>query len=151
MAIRRGAWTRGPVAGLLAATALAIPVAGCGDDDSSSGDSTPAATDPEASFLSIRDCLQEREFRVAGGPKDPGDKDAPAFELVFTTIDDDQAGAFIALYESESEARRRLPAVKQNATRFEGLVESRGSITIVWMQSDPAASAREALSGCLPA
>jgi hypothetical protein len=65
----------------------------------------------------------------------PGDADAPDLEL---QVGQGQVGAFVAFYADPVRARELAPAIRRNARRFDGIVERRRHVTIVWTARPPA-------------
>jgi hypothetical protein len=95
-----------------------------------------------------RACLTRNGVRVTGGPVFPTDRVAsssPDGELIAgaATV----GGAFIAFYSDPGKARRLEPGVKQNATRFGGLVERQGAVTVLWIHP-PSNGARSVIESC---
>ena len=142
------------VIALAAVAAAGIGVLGCGGDGSSSSTDGGASPDgsAHAQFVRSRSCLQDAGLRVLGGPKSPGDKDAPAFELIVGNPA--KEGAFLAVYGSADEANRLLPHLEDNVSKSNGVrasasVEPHGSVTVIWTKT-PAGEFRDAVLGCLP-
>ncbi len=138
---------------LVATVVTVLAVAGCGDGSSPSSDTGSPDGSPRTQFVQARGCVKDAGFRAIGGPKGPGDEDAPAFELIVSG--GDRESAFVAIYGSADEASRLLPHVEANVTesKKEGAsvsVEPHGSVSVVWTQTPPAEDFRGAVLGCLP-
>ncbi len=97
---------------------VAAAVAGCGSDD--------GAASPE----DARACLEDAHLRVEGGPRAPGDADAPDTQLL---VGGHHSSAFLAFYDDEARAARLAPRIEDLATQ-PGAVERHGKVTIFWVR-----------------
>jgi hypothetical protein len=97
---------------------VAAALAACGD-----GDGTASPQDARA-------CLERDNLRVAGGPREPGDTNAPDTELI---VSGRESSAFLAFYKDEERAVRFEPAIQERATE-PGAAERHGKVTIFWVR-----------------
>src|SRR5438045_132455 len=112
------------------AMAIVFALIGCGGG-SASGPGPPPAPDlglPRAD--KARTCLSKAGFHVVGGPRSPSDRNAPEVELV---LNGPGADAFLGFYKRAERARRYESQLGRNARRFNGSVERRGRVSIVWV------------------
>jgi hypothetical protein len=98
-----------------------------------------------AVIQTTRTCLTVKALRVTGGPVFPQQSpSSPDGELI---AGDRDGGAFIAFYTDASKAQRLEPDIRRNASRFRGLVERQGAVTVLWIHQ-PASSLRRAVLAC---
>jgi hypothetical protein len=128
---------------LLVAGAALLLLGGCGGDDDPVVPRQPDLG--SAAAEAARTCLGEAGLEVLGGSSDPGDRDAPDIEL---TAPLDGGQLFVAFYADAGEAAAAESAIRGNAADFGGVVERRGSTTIVWSEP-PSADSRETVVGCV--
>jgi hypothetical protein len=130
--------------GLTMLLAVVVPLmTGC---DGEGGSSAPTAG-PELGLSRAeraRDCLRDAGFRVLGGSRPSGDRDAPDAELI---VQDDRTGAFIGFYRTAERARRFEDDLRRNAARFDGSVTRHGPVTVVWVRR-LSIEERAAVDGC---
>ena len=117
---------------------VSILLVGCGGGTRAPS-STPAPNLGLPRAAQARTCLNDAGFRVVGGPRSAGDRNAPDVELV---VNGEGAGAFVGFYKQVERARRYESQLKRNARRFNGSVERRGPVSIVWVRKAPAESRR---------
>lgn len=110
---------------LLAIGAIVV-LPGCGESAAPEARADAPRSPPDA-----RRCLTAAGFRVLGGPRSPGDRNAPDTELI---VGGDGKMAFIAYYDVLARAERYEPEIRRNARRFDGEVERRGRITALWVR-----------------
>lgn len=123
---------------------LAAALAGCGGGATSTSQ-LPVPDLGLRSAEAARACLEHAGFGVLGGPRPAGDKNAPNVELI---LNGNPAPAFIAFYRGEARAERYEPQLIRNAARFNGSVERRGAVSIVWVQK-PQADLRRQVHTCV--
>src|SRR5258706_15166010 len=102
-----------------------VALQGCG------GSGGGGQTSKSASPAAARRCLLAAQLRVLGGPRPPGDANAPNVELI---AGGRQAYAFLAFYDSSTRARKYAPMIRRNAQRFHGTLERHGKLTILWVR-----------------
>src|SRR6266571_7507062 len=95
---------------LLVVTVSVLPV-GCGGGTRAPS-STPAPNLGLPRAAQARTCLNDAGFRVVGGPRSAGDRNAPDVELV---VNGEGAGAFVGFYKQVERARRYESQLKRNA------------------------------------
>lgn len=97
-------------------------------------------------IANVSGCLAGNGLTAHGGvAPQPAGADAPAGELTLASAGSE---AFIAFYESAQRARRLAPQIEKKATRFNGLVERQGPITVVWTGA-PSSSLQALVGRCL--
>jgi hypothetical protein len=93
----------------------------------------------------LKSCLEAAGIPTVAGRPRPGDENAPDLELV---LGEPGPPAFVALYADPWRAREYAPSIRRNPRRFQGSVERRGRITIVWVKG-LGAEDRAAVRGCI--
>jgi hypothetical protein len=121
---------------------ISLLLIGCGGSESTS---TPTAAELGLQRADqARACLSDAAFRVTGGPRAPGDRNAPDVELI---VNDGGAMAFIGYYKEVERAKRFESDLRRNARRFNGSVERRGPVSVVWVRK-PSPDERRRIEGC---
>jgi hypothetical protein len=92
-----------------------------------------------------KECLEGHGVRTTLRRRKPGDEDAPDAELLFG---EPTPQAIIALYRDVRRARLYLPQIRKNAEAFDGIVERRGGVTIVWIDR-PSPRVRAEVQECV--
>jgi hypothetical protein len=123
---------------------ICILLVGCGGGGSASSPAAPPLGLQRAERA--RACLSEAGFRVVGGPKPSGDRNAPDVELIVSG-NGGGPGAFLAFYEEVERAKRLESDLRRNAQRFDGSLQRRGSVSIVWV-GNLSADDRRRIEGC---
>lgn len=118
-----------------------VVLPGCGESAAPS-----ARAEAVRSPADARKCLTDAGFRVLGGPRSPGDRNAPDTELI---VGGDGEMAFVAYYDELARAERYEPKIRRNARRFEGDVERRGQITVIWVRWPRGDDARAETEECV--
>jgi hypothetical protein len=114
---------------------LMVAIVGCGGDTSVDSNTPDLG---RARVEHARSCLADAGFFVLGGPRPKGDRNAPDFELtVQLRGPDSPVGAFVAFYRREGRAAKLEPEIRRNGKRFNGVVERRGAVTVVWTEKPP--------------
>lgn len=108
--------------------AVVLFLAGCGGGNPTSNSGTSPKLGLEAAEQA-RACLEAHDLHVVGGPRPPGDRNAPDVELI---VQNERAPTFIAFYRSVARANRYEREIRHNARRFNGSVDRHGAVTIVW-------------------
>jgi hypothetical protein len=116
---------------------VSILLGGCGGGGSASSPAAPPLGLQRAERA--RACLSDAGFRVLGGPRSPGDRNAPDVELI---VRGKGADAFLAFYKQVERARHYENDLRRNAKRINGSVERRGSVSVVWVRKPPAEARR---------
>jgi hypothetical protein len=83
----------------------------------------------------LRRCAEGPDTLTGTRVPRPGDADAPDLVL---DVGHPESRAFVAFYADPVRARELAPAIRRNARRFEGIVERRRYVTIVWTARPPA-------------
>jgi hypothetical protein len=78
-----------------------------------------------------RACLRRAGIPSRVRRPQPGDEDAPDLELLLTHPN---AWAFAAFYADPARGRENLPMIRRNARRFNGVIEVRRRVTIIWVR-----------------
>ena len=92
----------------------------------------------------LRSCIAREGVRTGARRPEPGDADAPdAVVDVFAG----EARGFLGLYADRLRGRELLPAVRRNARDFDGIVEHRAHVTIIWA-GHPTAALRDRVKRC---
>lgn len=133
-------------ASLLAPMALAaVAILGCGEDESSTRAAASEPPTPKVAFEQTKKCLEKADYRVLGGPSSQGDRDAPAYEVIFGSRDR-QASGFIALYGSRREARRLESKINERGI---AAVFDLQTAAILWVKRQPSDRVGRQVSLCV--
>jgi hypothetical protein len=94
----------------------------------------------------VRTCLAGRGLRIAGGAVPPAGHGpgGPQGELM---VGDGTGGAYIAFYPDPRSAERLEPELIRNARGFDGQVERRGSVALLWLHP-PTRGLRTSVQAC---
>lgn len=92
----------------------------------------------------LRRCIARAGVRTGARRPEPGDADAPdAVVDVFAK----EARGFVGLYADRVRGRELLPMIRRNARSFDGIVEHRGHVTIIWA-GRPMTALRDRVKRC---
>src|SRR6266516_5841342 len=123
---------------------ISVLFVGCGGGGSASSPAAPPLGPKRAERA--RACLSDAGFRVVGGPRASGDRNAPDVELIVSG-NSGGPGAFLAFYKKVKRAKRLESDLRRNAQRFNGSAERRGPVSIVWV-GKLSADDRRRIEGC---
>jgi hypothetical protein len=126
----------------LLAAAFAISVSACGDSGAPS-----RQVETSKSPTNARECLTAEGFQVTSGRRSPSDRNAPDTELIASN--NGRPSAFIAFYDDLARAERYEPAIRKNARRFNGRVERRGRVTVIWVRQPRGDDGHTAVQECV--